>query len=511
MDFQRILEQGYGFAVYPSVFLYDAVETFNKKTKLKELKWKQVKHLIFGDYIRILLANERIIERVVKGKKYIKVRGRSLSGFIDPGLIQFDRLLEVNFVDIGQGDGCHVVTPENKHYIIDAGQGDNMYRFLRWRYNLKKSDNSPPPFIAVISHPDSDHYNGFGYLFRKELANKKQFSFSTVYHNGILEHGGKPEAEKLGGSFTAKGITYIEELYEDDASVKQNLDAPGKKLTYQNTLQAAKKNHPGLTFSALWKEDTLVKKFLENSAKLSIEVLAPFIEQINGKKVLRYFKSKGSNDNGKTKNGHSVALKLEIGNVKILLGGDLNPPAEDYLLERYTGKDIGKLRMALSEATKIKERERLLAEINQCIEAARKYFQVDFAKSCHHGSADFTSEFLQAINPLATVISSGDDEPHCHPRPDTLGTIGRYSRGERSLIFSTELMRSGKEFLNIKKFAEAMRKERVVTVYGMINLRTDGTKAIVAQMYERSKGAKRFDIHKFEWNETMQTMEFIMK
>lgn len=45
------------------------------------------------------------------------------------------------------------------------------------------------------------------------------------------------------------------------------------------------------------------------------------------------------NDEGKTKNGHAVVLKLEYRGVKILLGGDLNTPAEEYLLRHYTGLD----------------------------------------------------------------------------------------------------------------------------------------------------------------------------
>jgi hypothetical protein len=39
------------------------------------------------------------------------------------------------FVDIGQGDGCLMITPDDKLFVIDAGAGDNMLRFLRWRFN----------------------------------------------------------------------------------------------------------------------------------------------------------------------------------------------------------------------------------------------------------------------------------------------------------------------------------------------------------------------------------------
>lgn len=125
---------------------------------------------------------------------------------------------------------------------------------------------------------------------------------------------------------------------------------------------------------------------------------------------------------------------------------------------------------------------------------------------------------------MATVVSSGDNETHTHPRPDTLGAIGKHSRGKRPLIFSTELARSSKEKLDIKesdleKISQLFREkenatpkrkkeinkeinqvkaniERNVAVYGMIALRTDGKKIIIAQKKEQ-KGAG-FIIHKLE-------------
>ena len=134
---------------------------------------------------------------------------------------------------------------------------------------------------------------------------------------------------------------------------------------------------------------------------------------------------------------------------------------------------------------------------------------MDIAKSCHHGSADFTSEFLRVLNPIATIISSGDDEPYAHPRPDTLGTIGKHSRGERSLIFSTELARSGKEYIELQSEKSTEKKrERVVTVYGMINVRTDGEKVVIAQKLEKSASSKNWDIHKLEWNEEKEEFEY---
>ena len=63
-------------------------------------------------------------------------------------------------------------------------------------------------------------------------------------------------------------------------------------------------------------------------------------------------------------------------------------------------------------------------------------------KCCHHGSADVTEEFLEATEPAAYVVSSGDEESHVHPRPDLLGLLGKKGRGIRPLVLCTEILRS---------------------------------------------------------------------
>jgi len=165
------------------------------------------------------------------------------------------------------------------------------------------------------------------------------------------------------------------------------------------------------------------------------------------------------------------------------------------------------------------------------VTAARRVFRCDVAKSCHHGSADFTDLFLRALDPVATVVSSGDDEPYSHPRSDTLGAIGRRSRGSRPLIFSTELARSAPERLEhpfaVRKEIKDLRTERdevatkaerdaidakidallekhldrSVAIYGAINLRTDGDRVVLAQRIEKAAGAvdvKKWDAYALE-------------
>jgi hypothetical protein len=247
---------------------------------------------------------------------------------------------------------------------------------------------------------------------------------------------------------------------------------------------------------------------------LSIQVLGPLVEGTRNSPRLRWITNKG-----KTKNGHSVVLRLRYRDVSFLLGGDLNIPSEHLLLSHYTG---------------MPSPPELLEDEEALVEAARRVFEVDFAKSCHHGSSDFTSLFLRAINPVATVISSGDDEPHSHPRADALGAIGLHSRGARPLIFSTELARSWKESVKHpnrvrEEFRESFKEidampegnpaerrakakatreffqkldkalNRSVATYGAISVVSDGRKAIVAQKLERERSkSQKWDIYRLE-------------
>ena len=485
------------YATYPSVQLRG--DKFDPKTK--KMKFGILKQVLFGDFIKPYLKEGKYIRHKTE-PEYIKVRTRGMDGYIKPEQMQKEKILEVNFIDVGQGDGCHIVTPDDKQFIIDAGDSDNMYRFLKWRFNLKNAASAPPPFTAIVSHSDADHYRGFNKIFSLSEGTRQQFSINKIHHNGLVELSGK-SPDSLGTMITKNGVDYITDLCDtnQDYNKRAMQEGAGDYIKVMNKSKAPK--------TSLRAGD----KPIYNKGNLIIEVIGPIAKKINNKDALPVLES----NKGKTKNGHSIILKLTIGKLRILLGGDLNSASENYILSELSKKDVVQLKKELRQKNlSDTKRKSLEKELVAVVEKARKTLQVDIAKSCHHGSHDFTSEFLAALHPLATVISSGDRESHCHPRPDTLGTIGKYSRGNRSLIFSTELARSTKEFLEKAKKKTAAEKEvktsrgkeRLVTVYGMINVRTDGEKVIIAQKLEQPAAGRNWDIHKLEWNDELQVFEY---
>jgi beta-lactamase superfamily II metal-dependent hydrolase len=479
------------FVGYPSAVIYG--EPVPGKTKGK----KPLQHLIWGDWLKVKNSQG----------DWREVHSRGTDGWLHKDLIQPERLLEVNFVDVGQGDGCLIVTPGDRFLLVDAGDEDNMYRFLGWRFNFR---NFPDPIAfeaAVITHPDEDHYYGFKYLFEEQKAH-----LGCVYHNGIVERLAAKRNDRLGPTWkdAGTGLTYLTDVVTDLPSLRRVLDDPALAgdLQYPSVLKTAADSGRVGDIRALSSDDTYLPGY-EADKELSIRILGPVPEAgPSGKRYLRWFR-----DVGKTKNGHSVILRLAYRDVGVILGGDLNTPAEEYLLSHYTG-----LPVPPSTAT----------EEDEVISAGRGTFETGVAKVCHHGSADFTDLFLRAINAMAWVVSSGDAEPHCHPRPDSLGALGKHGRGARPLIFSTELARSAEESIKhpyqlrnqLKDLQEAIDEaetpaqkqraeerfekavgqlERSVAVYGMISLRTDGRKVLIAQKLERPRSkAHKWDLQLLE-------------
>jgi len=162
-----------GFVGYPDAVMYSEKPGVEGR--------KAMNHVIWGDWLRIQQIDGTDVE----------VRCRRTTGWLKKTQIRERRILEVNFVDIGQGDGCHIVTPDDRALIIDAGEGDNMYRFLRWRYGRFAKEFTFD--AAIITHPDQDHYLGFRPLFEE-----KNLSFDHLYYNGIVERVATRKAQGEG-------------------------------------------------------------------------------------------------------------------------------------------------------------------------------------------------------------------------------------------------------------------------------------------------------------------------
>lgn len=522
-------------------------------------------HLLLGDWLKYLGKKHTHKWTTKSGEPrsqvFAKVRCRGDTGWLPVDEFGAERGLEVNFVDVGQGDGCHIVTPTDEVLLIDAGVSDNMNRFLSWRYNLRsrnveRADDFDPdksksdPFEidhVVLSHPDNDHYLGFMDVF----ANHK-FTFGPVYHNGIVERPAEPDRAVQGVSYPwdlgglietsdKKAPDYLFDYVTSSSAHREIVERhPDTTKQLISTFRALYANSPHAAVNTVGVPmgDLSAPHYLpgfEDDKPFSLQLLGPIQEEFsfNGNTFTTVRKL---GNEGVTKNGHSVVFKGRYNNLTLLFGGDLNNQAQNFLLQSYAGhslslSDIHKQLSKLQGKKKRTEAQDQELEALVTLEAEQlavgnAVFGVDIAKACHHGSPHILNEFIAATNALATVISSGDNESHSHPRPDALGAYGKHSRGNRPLIFSTELARSTNEFSPyISSYLEVLaavsaieaetdprerkkkielleaKKDRNVAVYGMITVRALGDKVILAQKLEKpSRPSRKWDIHELKYD-----------
>ena len=347
--------------------------------------------------------------------------------------------LKMFFIDVGQGDGV-LIEVGDLRILVDAGPDSNLKNYLtKWQYKYLLEKNEKIHFDYVfISHFDYDHYNGI-----IDIISDSRFTFGTIYHNGIARFRGEDERPDeyntdLGIKSGKHPNDFLTTVFDTIQELKA-LDAKGGfSQTFQyfsNAVQTAYADSR-LNNIALGTYKTASIEHTIDQHAFKIEFLGPVVENDeDSNHQFRWF-----SDSSHTRNGHSLVLKIIYGETSILLSGDLNKLSQQHLINHYDHQNP---------------------------------FESDVVKSCHHGSSDFKVSFLQLMNPYATVISSGDNESYAHPRADAIGASGKYSRGKLPKVFSTELSRS------INTAGEIL--------YGMINLRSNGSKIYMAQMKESKK------------------------
>lgn len=390
---------------------------------------KPLNKILLGTYVAIVEEND----------EWYKVKTAGPDGWMHKDQLSDDMGLKIFYLDVGQGDGALIEAGDYK-ILIDAGPSDNMFNYLtKWQYKYLLDENKKIHIdYLIVSHFDQDHYKGF-----IKILEHTGFTFGQICHAGILKFaaGNNPYNTGLGDTIQKGAATYLTKIFDNLLSVNEPAAFNRDVTAFMNALEKAKTENRVQKAKRLGNGDVVINKKIEGKT-FKLEILAPFMEKVSNKNVYVYWK-----DDGKTINGHSLVVKLSFGNRSFLFGGDLNTLSENYLMEKYGNANP---------------------------------FEVDVAKACHHGSSDFTEDFMALINPYASVISSGDNESFSHPRADAVGCAGKYSKSKRPLVFSTELARS-----------TDLKNKKIL--FGMINCRCNGEKVYMAQMKEASTNTDKWD------------------
>lgn len=377
-------------------------------------------------------------------------------------------LLKVRFIDVGQGDGAIVETRDGDFVLIDGGEEEHLRRYINVAFGDVLRSKPLACAAIVITHGDADHFAGLTRVVNaSRTPNSPMVTAKLVLHNGLVKRP-SPAASNAKTAFGATRIVdqiaYATELVDDPRDVAaKNRNSPFND--WAAALDRLDSVSAGLKVRRVGYGDDPFAPL--NTDRFSIKVLGPIVDTVGGKPALRLLRTPGGGglSASHTINGHSIVLKLTYGNVRFLFGADLNEESEERLLTHATAEGIS-----------------LAAEI---------------LKVPHHGSADFSPRMLEAVKPVVSVVSSGDEnetKEYIHPRAGLVGALGKYSRAtvEKPLIYVTEMvaffqrlgtieMRSiakntGKPAKNAQRITNAYRK----TVFGIVHVRTDGERVLVA-------------------------------
>jgi beta-lactamase superfamily II metal-dependent hydrolase len=472
----------------------------------REPRSELITTLLWGDPVHVPPDEGEAVEEV-DGWVRVRARGKR-PGWLRRDQLSDESLLEIYVIDVGQGDGVLLKTPDDRWHLVDAGVENERQmtkkgapNFVRWKF-LEDLQAKEVAFENVIlTHGDADHYGGLIDLFEGRLPFHPRFDVGVrnFFHNGIGRFRARPALGRTRRG-TVAAFPFDRRLSREDDFIVDLLDGPE---TFANPPRELQAGFGRLAAFVAERPDNVARlSYLDKhlpgygpgDSAVTIRVLGPILERFGrsstGLRVL------GSD--AVTLNGHSVVLRLDYRQASILLTGDLNRQSQGLLLS-YHSPEV---------------------------------FAVDVAKACHHGAEEVHLDFVRAMQARATVISSGDNETYSHPRPALMGASARYGREARGrtareilppLVYSTELARAVKLgfALSVRERAQAGAEPRAGLfddteielpndrwpfrrlkytpvsadlVYGLVNVRTDGEHVLCATLEETGKD---FDLKVF--------------
>lgn len=474
--------------------------------------------LAWGDEITVLNSSRKHVE--IEVTRFEEQPDGSIlpvtsTGFVEPTTAsrlkasqvfvpaEQNRVLKVNFVDVQQGDGAVIESPDGKIILVDGGDNQLFARYLAGRFRGTTSEAPKEIDCILVTHGDADHFQGLPEIFESEShsEHKKRLFIrpQRYYHNGIVKRPGKvgrksvPDADLLGATQKVGDELILTGLEDDLLAVPdKEMNAPFRR--WKKVLKAYNERQP-IEFRRLeFGDNDAFNFFNDDSKRLRIEVLGPLLFEQDGVRGLKFLGNPPRGPRGEhetlglddeeftgvsashTINGHSIVFRLAYGGFSYLFCGDLNDEASRFLAREHNAGNLN-----------------LMAEV----------FKVP-----HHGSADFSGAFMQAVSPVVSVVSSGDEsarKEYIHPRATLMGALGRYSRVAEPLIFVTELV----AFFQMEGWSRRQDKKGNPTgsrffgfsraAYGIVKTRTDGRRLLV---YTDSGNIKLKEAYAYQLDES---------
>jgi beta-lactamase superfamily II metal-dependent hydrolase len=471
-----------------NIDLADVWGETGRRKFLRTLAWGDEVAVTKQDSTRIEIEtvyfNEQADGSILPVKETGYIEPKKSSGLKTTDLVRprsQNDVLKVNFVDVQQGDGTVIESPDGKVILVDGGDNQLFARYLAGRFRNTTAAHPQEIECILVTHGDADHFAGLPEILKSETNKEKRKRLfirpKRYYHNGIVKRPSTKNGKKrsdldlLGPSRkvgTKRFITGLEDNLLNVADTEMN--APFKE--WKKVLAEYDKRSK-IKFRRLQFGDNDAFSFF-NQGALRIEVLGPLVTDVAGKPALRFLgnppsgprighESLSLNDEdfkgysaSHTINGHSIVFRLVYGGFSYLFTGDLNDEASRFLTREHNAGNL--------------------------------HLQSEVFKAPHHGSADFSGAMFQAISPIVSIVSSGDEsarKEYIHPRATLIGSLGKWSRVPEPLIFVTELV----AFFNVEGWSRLADHKKAArrgnffgfsrTAFGIVKTRSNGQRLFV--------------------------------
>ena len=287
---------------------------------------------------------------------------------VKPDPVDLSGATIIHFLDVGTGDSA-IIDMGDREIIIDGGDSIKVLNHYAKRTGVIQD----PIELVVVTHGDTDHWNGLRRLIGFEGTEDETFSVSEFWDAGYNRDCNSPSS---GGRKNYR--KFIEDM--------------------KNEVPAAKFRRPLADFhSPTTTAAAPVPITLGSLPGVEITLLHTDANPTQGSCSYKI-------------NNASIVLMIEIDGIRFLFTGDAN----------------GKERNESSPGTPGHVEEKLLA-----LEAAHPgLLNADVLKVPHHGSETAsTQQFIDTVNPDFAIISAS--EKHHLPKSTVLT---RYEDGQRVIL-----------------------------------------------------------------------------
>ena len=316
--------------------------------------------------------------------------------------------LNINYINVLQGDCILINLPDGKNMIIDAGSSvryDNKYpesspdNVLTSIRNYLVDSSNPTIDYMIMTHPDADHLS-----FMPEILD--EFEVTKMYRPNVFYAAptGEDDQDKL--DFT-----------ETERALAESVDSP---YVTQDMYQNDKDTYNGYNVKA------------ENNATFYTTLTKMYAEaEENGgdSEVLFTFQvdeiTNANDPNVSADEIYTLTFYAPWDNQHLY--ADWNNYSAFMILE------YNDFHYCFTGDTEAELEEQILAEYGDTLP------DVDIMDAGHHGSATSTSSaLLDALNPEVVICSCDDGSEYGHPAPGTIDRIIA-SGVPQNNIFTTHL------------------------------------------------------------------------